>query len=249
MFSFLDGKLIGKVIGGKYGKKLIYVTEKPGKGTFKKISLHDKGIMIPMPDIDGRSVDYTCGPSGSGKTTHTAKKIIQFQHIFPDNNVFVFSRLNQDHVLDKIQPKLRRMTINEDMIKDPIDIHTEFKEGDIILFDDCDTIVEKNLADAVSKLKNDILETGRHKNLNIIVTSHLINGNNRKDTKTILNECHTLTIFPKSGSAYGIIYTLKNYMGLSGPQINKILKLPSRWVTVGKTYPQYVIYEKGAYLL
>ena len=139
--------------------------------------------------------------------------------------------------------------IDQSLIDDPIDIHSEFRQNDLVLFDDTDTIQDKKIKEAISRLKNDILETGRHSNIYVVITSHLINGISRTDTRTILNECTSLTIFPKSGSTYQIIYVLKNYIGLNKNQINYILNLPSRWVTIFKNFPQYCIFEKGCFLL
>jgi len=246
MLNLEDGKPIAQIIGGKNNKKIVYIADNSDKG-FEKIKIFDNSRLIPVINIDGREVNYIAGPSGSGKTTYAAQQIQVFKKLFPYNTVYVFSRLNEDKVLDKLRPI--RVLLDNSLIEDPIDIHKEFKEGDMILFDDCDTIQDKTLKEAISKLKNDILETGRHLNLYIIITSHLINGNDRKDTRTILNEAHTLTIFPKSGSAYGIRYVLEKYVGLSKKSIDKILKLPSRWVTIGKNYPQYVLYDKGVYLI
>ena len=44
---------------------------------------------------------------------------------------------------------------------------------------------------------------------------------------------------------------LKNYAGFNDDGIQKILHLPSRWVAIYRTlHPsQYVLYEKGAYLI
>ena len=44
-------------------------------------------------------------------------------------------------------------------------------------------------------------------------------------------------------------YLLDSYFGLDKDQIKKIKKLNSRWVTIMKTYPMIVMYEKGAYIL
>lgn len=250
MLNFKDGRAIAQIKGGKYNKLIFYLSdeeEDEEETGFYSFFIKDKGIMVPILNLDTRQVDYIAGPSGSGKSTYASKIIEIFKRLFPSNNVFIFSRLDNDNVLDKFKPI--RIQLDESLIEDPIDIHNEFQKGDLVLFDDCDTIQDKKLKDTISKLKNDILETGRHQNLYIIITSHLINGNDRKDTRTILNEAHTLTIFPKSGATYGINYVLKNYIGLSKNDISKILSLPSRWVTIGKNYPQYVLYEKGIYLI
>lgn len=245
MLNFKDGKAIAQVKGGMYNKKIVFLDDTEQIKGFDKLII--RGIMMPVPNLDTREVSYIAGPSGSGKSTYASKIIENFHKLFPDNNIYIFSRLESDPVLDRLKPI--RVTLDNSLIEDPIDVHSELQQGDLILFDDCDTLQDKKLKDAVSRLKNDILETGRHLNLYIIITSHLINGNDKKDTRTVLNEAHTITIFPKSGSTYGINYVLKNYIGLNKQQINKIISLPSRWVTIGKSYPQYVLYEKGIYLI
>jgi hypothetical protein len=96
---------------------------------------------------------------------------------------------------------------------------------------------------------HDILEIGRSFGIYCIITSHLVNPNERKDSRTIWNEAHTVTIFPRSGNRHGMNYALKNYIGLDNKMIDKVLSVPSRWVTIGKQYPMYILHEKGAELI
>lgn len=211
-----------------------------------EFTIEDEGKMMHIPNIDTREVPFIAGPSGSGKSTYAANYIKMFKKIFPKNDIFVFSRLAEDPVIDALDPT--RIIIDESLIENPIDATSELSEGSLVLFDDIDTVQDKKLKDAISKLKNDILEIGRHSNIYCVNTSHLINSNDKKDARTMMNECHSLTVFPKSGSAYQIKYALKNYFGLSPQQIQEILDLPSRWVTLFKSYPQCVLHEKGCYI-
>jgi hypothetical protein len=64
-----------------------------------------------------------------------------------------------------------------------------------------------------------------------------------------MNEMQSMTVFPKSGSAQQIKYALKTYFGLDKNQIENIINLPSRWVTIFKGFPQTVMYENGAFIL
>lgn len=72
---------------------------------------------------------------------------------------------------------------------------------------------------------------------------------NYKLTRSMINESSEITFYPRSGSTYQISNFLKTYIGLTPTQIQRILNLPSRWVTVHKSYPTYVFHEKGAYLV
>jgi hypothetical protein len=211
-----------------------------------KIDISD-GKVVPVPDIDSRQVVYIAGPSGSGKSTYAAIYLANYKRLFPDNDIIIFSRKERDPVLDKLKPS--RFIIDESIVTNPIDIIKDLKGGACVLFDDTNTFQDDKIKKAVSKLMNDILEIGRSQNIYCVVTSHLVNPNERKDARTIWNEAHTITIFPLSGNRRSISYALKNYCGFDEKDIKKILKVPSRWVTVGKTYPMYILHEKGAWII
>ena len=48
---------------------------------------------------------------------------------------------------------------------------------------------------------------------------------------------------------FNLRYLLGEYFGLDNKQIQKIKKLPSRHVTLVRTYPMVLLHEKGAFLL
>ena len=273
MLTFKDkGKAIAVIHGGPLDGEIISVTEeeKNTGGSYysdsedefysdddyeddindKFFDLHGQGKLVPVPSVDTRQVTYIAGPSGSGKSTYASEQAMKYRKLFPKNPIYIFSRLDNDSAFDsKFSPPPIRVKINESLITNPIDITKQIKGGALVIFDDVDTIPDEKIRKAVVKLENDILEVGRHQNVYIICTSHLINGNDKKFSRTILNEAHTVTVFPKSGSSYQINYMLKNYMGCNKKQIDHILSLPSRWVTVIKGYPQAIIHEGGCFLL
>ena len=83
---------------------------------------------------------------------------------------------------------------------------------------------------------------GRHYNISIIFTSHIIcNG---LETKGILNEAHSITIFPNNMGNRSLKYVLDSYLGLDKRQIEKIKNFDSRWMTIIRTYPQSLLTEK-----
>ena len=242
------GKFLAKVEGGKYDKKIISVTaeHKTEEDTYSKpfhcLTIDGKFQQVPDPETE-RQILYITGASGSGKSTYTANYIKNYKKMFPKNEIYCLSALKDDESLDVIQPK--RIIIDESLVSDPIDIE-EFKDS-CIVFDDIDVISNKKQRDAVYSLLNQGLETGRHFGVTIIITNHLPTAG--KDTRRVLNECHSVTYFPHSGSARALKYLLTEYLGLDKHSMSKIKGLKSRWATVFKNYPNVVMKEKDIWLL
>ena len=205
----------------------------------------DDGEIVQLPNNSlDRECLYISGPSGSGKSTYVNKFIKQYKEMYPKNEVFLMSRLASDKSLDN-NKHIKRIKINEELLDDPID-NSEL-ENSAIIFDDIDTIRDKDLRDYVSDLRDDLLETGRHEKVTMLCTSHLLMD--YKKTRTLLNEATSVTFFPNSGSSYHISRFLKVYCGFSNNEIKRVLNLPSRWVTICKTAPMYVLYSQGIYLV
>lgn len=244
-FSTSNGDPLAIVVGGKSKGEIIFLQSEERKDTTVKakpvrdIQVGD-GVFEQIPDPDHIRILYIAGPSGSGKSTYAASYIKKYLKLYPGCGFYVFSRVADDEVIDKLKP--HRIVIDEEMIHDPIQLE-DVEENSIVLFDDIDTISNKKLQDSVNNIKKQILEMGRHTNIQCVITSHLINGNDKGTTRTVLNEMQSFTFFPSSGSTYQIKYCLKQYFGLSGTQIAKVLALPSRAVTIRKIYPQVVISE------
>ncbi len=201
--------------------------------------------------IPSRECLYIAGPSGSGKSTYTANYTKQWQKRFPDCPVYLFSQIKSDEVLDKLGVK--RIIMDEDLVDNPIEqselVGRKYHgvKTSLVIFDDIDIITDPKVRAAVYKIQNELLEGGRHDEIYVISTAHQMM--NYKQTRTLINEASSITFFPKSGSSYHNTRFLKTYCGLGPKQIKRINELPSRWVTVYKNYPMYVIYEHGIFLL
>jgi hypothetical protein len=267
MFSFDAGKPIAIIKNGPFDGEILFVDSNDKKccgGCSYKCSrspccedcdlCYDKMILPRDIGIEGNfqhipneleRIIYIAGPQGSGKSTYASKYIDMYLKIFPNAKFFVFSRLKEDPAIDHLKP--HRITIDNSLIEEPIDITEDVVPDTIILFDDIDTIQDKKLQLAVNKLKADILEIGRHQNIRCVITSHLINPNERSASRTLLNEMQTLTIFPNAGSTYQIEYALKKYFGFSTKQIRAVLDMKNtRWITLFKNYPQVILTEHRA---
>lgn len=192
-----------------------------------------------VPNPNAREVLYITGPSGSGKSTHASKYVKKFAKIFPKNDIYLFSRKDSDPVFDCI-PQLQRLKIDERMIENPVPILETVGENTLLIFDDIDSLPKK-LLDAVMAIIYDVLEVGRSYKIYCIITSHLINSNNKKFSRIILNESHFITFF-KNTNERGNRYFLKEYAGFDDHQIEEILDAENtRAITLHKFYPNYVI--------
>lgn len=206
-----------------------------------------KGLEIIPPPNKKREVLYVCAPSGAGKSYLCKQYIEKYQKLHKKNDVYIFSKLAEDDTLKDLK-KIYRIPIDDSLIDTPIEL--DDLENCLVLFDDIDTVSVKGHSLALTQLIMDILELGRHKNITCLITSHLINGNDKKRCRTIMNESHRVIIFPRSSTFHSIDYFLREYVGIRDKKTTKkIIDLPSRSVCIHKQFPLYVLHENGAFVL
>lgn len=204
--------------------------------------------LIPLPSENGRRVSYITGKSGSGKSTYAAKYIEKYKKMFPDREIYVFSRKPKDPVLDKIG--INRIVVDESIIDDPIDITQDIDGPCCILFDDASTYPNEKIQKAVLKLMMDVMEIGRSYEVEVIITNHLPTAKEKNLNRTIFNESQYITLFPRMTNNKRMInYTLSEYLGLDNDLIKRIHNLKSRWVTIHNECPGFVLYDHGAFLI
>lgn len=227
-----------KIIYNEYDKQLVkdYITE---------IKLNDDEYIqqIPNPKTE-RSIFYVAGPSGSGKSYYTKLYIEQYNKQFPKNNIYLFSSLTEDTTLDKLKC-IKRIKLADKFLNTDFNIN-DFTNS-LIIFDDTDCLKNRYIKEKVNIILDMILQTGRHTRTSCIYTSHLVNDG--LNTKMILNEAHSISIFPSTLGGRAIKYLLDSYLGMDRNQIKKLKKLESRWVTILKTAPKIILYQNGAYCL
>ena len=242
------GKALAKIENeGKLKNKVVSIAnddeEDECKKTFRKLELKDQKFQ-QMPDKKmNRQILYITGASGSGKSTYIANYCKQYKKVFPQNEIYVFSSLNEDESLDACKPK--RIKIDERMVTDPLTVD-DFKDS-MVIFDDIDVIGNKQLRESVYQILNALLETGRHTMSSICISNHLPTAG--KDTRRVLNECHSVIWFPHSGSGVGMRRLLIDYLGLDKDLISKLKKMKTRWACLMKNYPQIIMTERSIFLV
>lgn len=236
------GRPIARIDGGKNDKKIISLSDADESNGFKNIRLKEgKFSHIPNTDQE-RDILYITGPSGSGKSWYANTYIKNYKKAHPKNNIYMFSPVIED---ESISSDIKRVKLDNRMVTDPLKIG-ELAES-LVIFDDVDVIKDKKLRDAVYALLNEVLEVGRHIKVSCIITNHL--PTNGKETRRMLNEAHSITYFPAAGSKVQLNRLLEQYIGMDKKDIKKAKQSGSRWVTVFKNYPQFVMTENEMYLL
>jgi hypothetical protein len=193
-----------------------------------------------------RSILYIVAPSGAGKSYYVVQWVKEYKKMYPKRQIYLFSSLEEDPTIDKLKKKgMKRIKLDENFMQCQFTIE-DFRNM-VVIFDDCDCIRNKALKMKVLGIMDMLLETGRHSNTSLLITAHI--GTRQNESRKTLNESHSLTVYPATMGGKSCKTLLEGYFGLDNAQIKKLKRLPSRWVTICKTYPMVVLYEGGAYVL
>mgnify|MGYP001178168281 CR=1 FL=1 len=250
-----EGKPIARIMSekdkSKKMSKILHVADEEDNviNPYKYLQCKKNECIQQIPNYDTeRDTLYICGKSGSGKTLYMKKYIAQYNILYPTRQIYIFAPLSDvsnDPSLEGLK-NVNLIDINSDEFLDAELSSKDFQDS-LVAFDDCDNIKDKLLSQKLDKLLTNLLQCGRHTNTTVIYLSHI--ACNGHSTKAILNECHTITFFPKGLGGKTLKYLLENYLSLDKNQIEQIKKIKSRHITVFNTYPTAVLFDKGLYVL
>jgi ABC-type glutathione transport system ATPase component len=199
--------------------------------------------LIPTPDPKVRQVWYITGQSGSGKSYIARGLAEYYKKIFPEREIYLVSKLNEDSTLDTMKiGKPKRINV-QSLMDDYPDIK-EFQNC-MIIFDDYDSFPDKT-GKVVQQLIDDLAIQGRHTNTTMLCLTHFTT--NYKKTRLLLGEATNIVVYPQSTSSHALKYLLGTHFGLGKEDLAELKKL-GRWVSIGKNYPSYLISEHTAKLL
>ena len=255
--NYYRGQAVARIATGESKGEIIYLdrsAQRTAEGSGLELDLkNDK--LVPLMSVDTRAVEFVAGCSGAGKSRYTAQLIKDWKKLNPDGRVYFFSctSYKEDPAYNKIKMKqvtLDTRLLKADSKKGELDdaIIKALRPGSLIVFDDVGTIINPKIKGAVCQLIMQIMEIGRRMRLWLILTNHLLNPAEKLLGRTVMNEMSNFTCFPQSGSKKQIRYALDKYFEMDKHQINKVLSLPSRWVTLSKQSPLTVTHENGIYL-
>ena len=129
-----------------------------------------------------------------------------------------------------------------------MELSSEDFKNSLVILDDVDCIREKKLKNKIKDILDKVLMTGRHFSTSCIYLSHLTTAG--ADTKMILAECHSITVFPNTLNGRTRDYLYKSYIGLNNKQILNLKKLEdnTRSLTFVKSYPSVFVTDHAVVL-
>ena len=210
------------------------------------IKLQDsKEYVVPLPCTIDDNADhiYIAGQTGSGKSTWIANYVKELKKLYPKMDIFLFSTFDEDKALDLLKPT--RITINEEIVDSPIS--KEELKNSVVIFDDIDTIQPKKLANAIRRLRDDLLQNGRKLNIRVISTSHQVM--NYRLTRDLIAFTQKVVLFPQCTTYNQLSRFLTVYIGLDKKEIKFIKDLNTRWIMIYKNHPSYMLWSSGAVIL
>lgn len=244
---------VARIKNGEHDGEIVYFRDRNGVASLRVEDVTQpaldlsSGTFDVLPLLEKNQVDriMVSGSSGSGKSTWIGNYAKNYKTIFPTNPIYCISRHAKDPSLDKAIPNMKRLVINEELLEVEIDL-SDFKNS-LVIFDDYETIADKKICALLGKLRDDLLQNGRHNGTYMIMVSHQVL--NYRATRQLLLESTKIVFFCRSGQ-YQIKNMLKMYQSLDKQQIDTIIKLPSRWCCIVKsTYPNLLISEKTMFIL
>lgn len=190
------------------------------------------------------------GPSGSGKSTicgHILEQLVTDSYLenqkdpnIPIKQIFIFSFVNKDPVLDRPhgKPKIKARRVNMDL-ETLESLEVSMFKNSIVIYDDCEKYHIKKLKNVIIAFRDLMAENGRHDNIDILSISHnILNGN---DNRNIRQESTGIFLFPLYAKVHETRNYLKEYIGLDNKQIVELMTLDSRWVYISTMQPTYYI--------
>jgi hypothetical protein len=204
-------------------------------------------IMMTQKDQEPTRI-FVSGTSGSGKSYMTAVLANDFVKTNPKRNIALFSATDYDKNFEGLykRKKFKKIKLDGGLLEEPIDVEKELADC-LVIMDDFEQHSDPLLVDEICRLRKNCLNVGRKHNMFSIVVRQMLLDNNK--TKDLHNGVHSHIIFPHSASRFQAQNWLDRYMKMKDAEVQRIMKLPSRWVQIQQATPSFVLHDKGAFLI
>jgi hypothetical protein len=202
---------------------------------------------IKVPGSE-RSTFYIPARSNSGKTTWIANYLDDYIDQFPNNEVYLFSGVpKEEPAFERFGKKVTVMDL-EYFRDNPITKADELSDfaNSMCIFDDINSIPDLRTKKSIITLRDVILQCGRHENVSCMVTAHQALDN--RLTSYPIKESDYFVVFPQANKQQ-TRSLLTKYADFTKQEVDRVLKLNTRWVEISRNNPSFVLYSSGVYLI
>lgn len=194
-----------------------------------------------------RSTSLIAGEAGAGKSYYVREYAKYYNKMLPKNPIYLISYLQYDETLDDYDEIKRINAFTPEFLDEVMSIDLEEFRDSFIIFDDVDSITNKHVKAKIYGFLAKLLRIGRHHNISVSYVGHELYESH--ELKSILNESHTITFFPRFLNFKKLKYLAETYFGLSKEQIQRIRNIKnSRYVTYIKGSDKIILTEKEMFI-
>lgn len=197
--------------------------------------------IVPSPKSENIMI---AGKKGLGKSFFAAMYAKEYRAMFPDNDIYLFCRSDEDPAFDNLHIGILDKVVDSEC--DTINNTMEQFENSLVIFDDMDNLPDKKQRQRITALMSDIMANGRKLNIYCLYLTHVIF--NREQTKAPINESDKFVFFIGGNTKHNRKFLSEN-VGLEKFDVDKILNLKTRWVCLNLTPPKYIVTEKEIILI
>ena len=217
--------------------------DRPDTPYFKQVKLRrgEKFVVKPLP----WEILYVAGPTGCGKSWWIKSYIVEYMLMFPERRVILLSRHEEDPAYEGLN--LTTISLDPRDSEELYSLTVEDLRESLVIFDDCDRLMDKGIVKFVKSLISDTIMNGRKMEVSAIVTTHIVMDGAK--TKEIVSQCNKIVVFPGSGTNSGLKRLFEVYLGMSQQEQEHVMRLKGRWVCVDLTAPRYLLSKKEAFML
>jgi hypothetical protein len=204
--------------------------------------------LIPFKHRE-RTTMFITAESGGGKSHFVREWAKKYHESFPKNPIYLISYLEHDETLDAYKEIIRINAFNPKFLEEcmELDLQLEFSDS-CVIYDDVDSITNKNTKQKIYGLLNKMLRLGRHYNISVCYLGHEAYASH--ELKAILNESMSITFFLKFLNYKKLKYLLEVYFGLSREQIERVRNIKdSRAITYIKGFEKVILSEHMCFIL
>lgn len=236
----------------KFADRYIYVVthDKPIYNPRLSIDESDYGfgtivpIMVEQDDGYPNRV-FIAGGTLCGKSLMASVLCNDYNSQHKKNNIIVVSSVDDTRNYNDVRVKrLVCMKVDDSLLDDPIDL--ERLKKSCTVFDDIEAHEDKDVVRELENMRDRCIRTGRHYDTACIVSNQTLLGSDK--TKQALSNCFQVIAYPSSAGKYQLTQFLTRYMSFNKDQIQRIMNLPSRYVLINRTMPNYILSENEVFM-